>query len=133
MSLTNFAFLSTLFLLVLYPEHAEPRKLSSDDFFPSPTGCLNCSLCQYPCNPLPPPPPSLPQYPIYGAPPPPIPESPSYGTPPPQVNCTQFPAQCCFYPPPFRYQPVAENSSVSCSPFYFVSAMLLAICVSFLL
>ncbi|PON94013.1 hypothetical protein TorRG33x02_100520 [Trema orientale] len=80
------------------------------DEMPSPTGCLNCTICPYLCQPLSPP---ASGYPSYGPPPPPpsLPEYPSYGAPPPpqsnisaQGKCPPTPAvQCCQYPPPTPY------------------------------
>ncbi|XWS09663.1 hypothetical protein CRYUN_Cryun39dG0008600 [Craigia yunnanensis] len=85
----------------------------SSEVLPSPTLCLNCTVCQHPCHPLPPPSP-LSGYPSYGAPPPPSLSSyPSYGAPPPpsrpvQANRPPVPVQCCQYPSnsnPYEYEP----------------------------
>ncbi|KAJ9182525.1 hypothetical protein P3X46_006511 [Hevea brasiliensis] len=132
---TNFAFLLALWLSAFFLEHAELRKLSPEIYRTS-TGCTNCMLCQYPCHPLAPPPPSLPNNPPYGIPPPPYPISgyPPYGTPPSQVDCTQFPDQCCLHPPPYPlgYQPY-ENYAAFCSPFFFILVVSLVFSITVML
>ncbi|TKY47036.1 hypothetical protein E2542_SST29090 [Spatholobus suberectus] len=107
----------TKFLLVLtlwLPLSNFAFKASGDDVTQSPTACLNCSKCEYPCQqqpsppltydaPPPPPPPS--GYSVYGAPPPPQEKDHSKCPPAAGLECCTPPAPYTFAPP-FPYTPV---------------------------
>lgn len=94
----------------------------SDDVIPSPPFCLNCTICEYPCHPLPQPSPQLPGYPSYEAPspPPPLelapPPPPKHGS---QVRCPPTSATpCCQYgqyPPQNTYDGYVPNDNLSAS------------------
>ncbi|XWS51738.1 hypothetical protein CRYUN_Cryun11dG0009200 [Craigia yunnanensis] len=129
----------------------------SSEVLPSPTLCLNCTVCQHPCHPLsppsqlsgypsygaPPPPPSFSGYPSYGAPPPPpsLSTYPAYGAPPPpsrpvQANCPPVPIQCCQYPShpnPYEYEPLDDHSPTPYSPLssFSIVTLLLSFAVLF--
>lgn len=112
------------------------RGEGSDDVMPAPPLCLNCTICEYPCQPVPLPPPSTPL--LYGAPPPPPPPAPpgypTYGVPPPppkhgsQGKCPPNPAsQCCQYPPPNYdgYVPFDNHSASSPLPIFVLVTLVL--------
>lgn len=114
--------------LSLYAFNLGCRGEGSDNIMPAPPLCLNCTICEYPCYPIPPPPPPA-GYPSYGAPPPPpaLPGSPSYGAPPPQgeqgsqSKCPPSPAtQCCQYPSPntYGFVPYGNQSASSSLPIF---------------
>ena len=109
---------------------------SSGDAMPSPTACLNCTICPYPCHPLPPPdsgtpsygappPPSLPGYATYAPPPPPPPSLPGY----PQGKCPPTPGvQCCQYippAPPYQYVPYGNHAHSFPMPIFLNVVMIL--------
>ncbi|KAK6229875.1 hypothetical protein SCA6_018826 [Theobroma cacao] len=109
----------------------------SSEVLPSPTLCLNCTVCQQPC--LPPSPPSpLPGYPSYGAPPPP-PSLPTYKAPPPpprpgQPNSPPPPEQCPpSNPNPYVYQPLEDHSPTPYMPLstFPIAILLLSFAVLF--
>ncbi|XVE50845.1 hypothetical protein DITRI_Ditri01bG0196600 [Diplodiscus trichospermus] len=115
------------------------EKATGDDHpievLPSPTTlCLNCTVCQYPCHPLPPPAsPPVSGYPSYGAPPPP-PFVSSYAPPPPlsppvEAKCPPVPPQCCQYPShpnPYEYQPLDDHSPTPTLPISTFSIVILS-------
>ncbi|CAJ1963881.1 unnamed protein product [Sphenostylis stenocarpa] len=84
-------------------------KASEDDATQSPTTCLNCSKCEYPCQQQPspplaygaPPPPSSYGYSIYAAPPPPKEKNPSKCPPPPPPAS----GECCTPQVPYTLAP----------------------------
>lgn len=115
---------------------------TDDHVLPSPTTCLNCTICPYPCHQLPPPTPS--GYPSYGTPPPPVSGYPLYGTPPPPPqlsgpqspgNCPPTPARCCGYPPPsaYGYIPQESHSASPYSPLLLFSLVMLLFLFALLL
>ncbi|ESW18638.1 hypothetical protein PHAVU_006G057500 [Phaseolus vulgaris] len=92
-------------------------KASGDDVTPNvntPTPCLTCSKCEYPCQQEPPPPPTPPPppscappppygYSIYGAPPPLKEKNPSNCPPPPPSPPAGV--ECCTPAPPYNFAP----------------------------
>lgn len=74
----------------------------------SPSGCQNCSICQYPCRPQPPPPTDE-GYPSAGTPPPPS----------AQGNCPPVSAGCCQYP---QYNPPSPPNPYTYVPYNNFSA-----------